>query len=227
MIDSYGSDWLISASVEELDDKLDLFEKTYGKPVKFNIGKTNFVNLTFKNKYFYSTITGNIFEIGQKINGKVAIVNPANTDGLGCFNSEHKCIDNQLHRYEGPRLRLLLSKLPIKNNKRLEIAQPIITNTFRLNLDYVIHIVTPDCSNRIPDSNDWNKLIKCYDNCIKIADYYNIEYILFPTIGTGIFGFPKNIAAKYVHDYLVNSATNRKVNVVLCLYDSKDINAYN
>ena len=27
MIDSYGSDWLISASVEELDDKLELFEK--------------------------------------------------------------------------------------------------------------------------------------------------------------------------------------------------------
>jgi GDPmannose 4,6-dehydratase len=62
-----------------------LFEKTYGKPVKFNIGKTNFNNLTFKNKYSYTTIVGNIFEIGQKINGKVAIVNPANTDGLGAL----------------------------------------------------------------------------------------------------------------------------------------------
>lgn len=64
-------------------------------------------------------------------------------------------------------------------------------------------------------------------DCIKIADYLNVEHILFPTIGTGIFGFPKNISAKYVHHYLTQSSTNRKVNVILCLFDNDDINAYN
>lgn len=155
------------------------------------------------------------------------MVNPANTEGIGCFNPSHKCVDNHLHKYEGPRLRLLLNKLPVKNNKRIEIAQPIVTNTFRLNLDYVIHIVTPNCSKKNPTDCDWFNLIKCYENCIKIADHLNVEYILFPTIGTGIFGFPKNLSANYVHYYLTQSSINRKVNVILCLFDNDDINAYN
>lgn len=83
-----------------------------------------------------------MFLQSQRIYSKVAIVNSANGQGLGCFNPSHKCIDNQMHRYEGTWLRLLLSKLPNNNNKRLKIAEPIITPTFRLNIDYIIHVVT-------------------------------------------------------------------------------------
>lgn len=79
MIDSYGSDWLISSLVEELQNKINLFEKIYGEPKKFNIIKENFNNFIYKKNSSYTIVTGNIFEIGQKINGKVVIVNPANT----------------------------------------------------------------------------------------------------------------------------------------------------
>jgi hypothetical protein len=42
-----------------------------------------------------------MFLQSQRIYSKVAIVNSANGQGLGCFNPSHKCIDNQMHRYEG------------------------------------------------------------------------------------------------------------------------------
>ena len=125
MINSYGSDWLISSSAEELNEKLKLFEKINGIPTKFIFRKINLSNFIYKRIGSYDIVVGDMFEIGQKINGKVAIVNPANMNGLGCFNPAHKCIDNQLHRHEGPRLRVLLNKIPIKNNKRIEITQPI------------------------------------------------------------------------------------------------------
>jgi O-acetyl-ADP-ribose deacetylase (regulator of RNase III) len=217
-MDNYMSDWLISSSVNELKDKINLFETVYGIPKKFITQKINCDQLINKKTHDYDIIYGDMFTISQKIIGKIAIVNAANSDGLGCFNPIHKCIDNQLHRYEGPRLRLLLNQLPIINNKRINIADSIVTQTFRLNIDYVIHTVAPDCSNKKPDNIDWNNLIKCYDNCIKIADTLNLDYIIFPALGTGIFGFPKKESSIYVHNYLKQSFLNRKVRVILCIY---------
>ena len=34
------------------------------------------------------------------------IVNAGNSDGLGCFNPCHECIDNQIHTFSGIKLRL-------------------------------------------------------------------------------------------------------------------------
>lgn len=36
-----------------------------------------------------------------------AIVNPINSQGLGCFLPNHRCVDNIIHRRAGPRLRAL------------------------------------------------------------------------------------------------------------------------
>jgi len=35
-----------------------------------------------------------------------AIVNAANSDGLGCFTIGHMCLDNVIHRKAGPGLRM-------------------------------------------------------------------------------------------------------------------------
>lgn len=227
MIDNYGSDWLITASVDELEHKIALFEKIFGKPQKFNIIKENYNKIISKKGQFYDIIIGDIFLQSQKINGNVAIVNPANKEGLGCFNPSHQCIDNQLHRYEGPQLRLLLSKLPNHNNERLKIAEPIVTPTFRLKINHVIHVVAPDCSRKTSSDEDYVNLIKCYDNSIKLAESLNLDYILFPTIGTGVFGFDKKITSLYVHNYLKNTFNNRKIRVVLCLIHKNDIEMFN
>lgn len=97
----------------------------------------------------------------------------------------------------------------------------VITPGFNLKARYVIHSVGPVYRNE--SSNKY--LSMAYYNSLKVANENNIKSIAFPSISTGIFGFPKKPAAKlalkavqdFFHDYPNTSIET----IVFCLFDDE------
>lgn len=69
-----------------------------------------------------------------------AIVNAANSQGIGCFIPCHKCIDNAIHSASGIKLRLECSKIMEKIGT-LQTGKVFITSGYNLQAKYVIHTV--------------------------------------------------------------------------------------
>lgn len=153
------------------------------------------------------------------------IVNAANADGLGCFENGHKCIDNVIHNKAGPKLRLECKK--ILNGSKLKTSDTIITHGYNLPSKYIIHTVGPiyDKSKHIEHSLE---LEKCYTNCLSLADKYGLRSIVFCCISTGIYGFPKDSAARIalnaVNKYIYN--TKSKIKIIFCTYTDRDYAIY-
>ena len=70
-----------------------------------------------------------------------AIVNAANSQGLGCFVPCHKCIDNQIHTFAGVSLRLECKEKMKQKGYHLHTGEAFITKGYNLPSKYIIHTV--------------------------------------------------------------------------------------
>jgi hypothetical protein len=77
-----------------------------------------------------------------------AVVNPANSQGLGCFQPLHNCLDNQLNSNAGIGLRLECNEIMKEKNYNLKTGEAIITKGYNLPSKYVIHTVRTDNTSR-------------------------------------------------------------------------------
>lgn len=143
-----------------------------------------------------------------------AIVNAANSQGLGCFIPGHNCIDNQINTYAGVALRLECNEYMKTIDYNLPTGEAFITNAYNLPSDYVIHTVGPIIQDSVTDSHK-KLLAECYKNCLRLAQENNIRTIAFCSISTGVFKFPKDlacqIALKTVDEYLDDNDSFDKV----------------
>ena len=72
-----------------------------------------------------------------------AIVNAANSEMLGCFIPNHRCIDNAIHTFSGIELRSFCHHLMEKQGKKEPVGKAKITPAFNLPSKYIIHTVGP------------------------------------------------------------------------------------
>ena len=162
-----------------------------------------------------------------------AIVNAGNNEGLGCFQPTHVCIDNQIHSEAGTGLRLECYEYMKKINRVLFDGEAMITNAYNLPCKKVIQTVGP-CINRgeNPTQNEIRDLGNCYINSLKLLVDNKLNSIAFPAISTGLFGFPKNLAAKIAIskiDQFINELDNNlkdNIKVVINVYDDSNLKIY-
>lgn len=124
-----------------------------------------------------------------------AIVNAANSKGLGCFVPCHNCIDNQINTYAGVCLRLECDKHMKTINYHLPTGEAFTTNAYNLPAEHVIHTVGPIIMGKV-EKQQTQELENCYINVLEEAKKHNISTVAFCSISTGEFHFPKELACK-------------------------------
>jgi len=150
-----------------------------------------------------------------------AIVNAANSAGLGCFQPGHKCIDNIIHDRAGPALRIKCQE--ILNGSQIPTSKCIITPGYNLLAKHVIHVVGP-IYNKNQHEQNIQELASCYANVIKLAERDNLKTVVFCCISTGEFGFDQKLAANIACRTVLRSNTN--INICFCTYTNTDYDLY-
>ena len=165
-----------------------------------------------------------------------AIVNAANEQLLGCFRPGHLCIDNCIHSAAGLQLRRECYRIMAEQGHDEEPGGAKITSAYNLPSSHVIHTVGPIVNGSRVTTLARATLGSCYTSCLDLAHEQGLRNIAFCCISTGVYGFPKSIAAQvavgavrrwldaHVSDVGVVTTSVRRV--VFCLFEDEDAILY-
>jgi O-acetyl-ADP-ribose deacetylase (regulator of RNase III) len=143
-----------------------------------------------------------------------AVVNAANPGLAGGGG-----VDGAIHRAAGPELaRAAVRHAP------LTPGEAVITPGFRLRAPWVIHTVGPIW--RGGNAREEEVLRRAYRSSLELADRVpSIRTIAFPAISTGVYGFPKPLAAEIATGEM-RRWEERFDRVVACLFDPESARLY-
>ena len=145
-----------------------------------------------------------------------AIVNAANSTLLGGGG-----VDGAIHRAAGPDLLAECRALD-----GCPAGEAKLTRGHRLPARHVIHTVGPVWQGGV--ARERETLASCYGACLRIAQTHGFFTIAFPAISTGVYGFPREpaarIAVETVSEHLAAAAMPETV-IFMC-FDTATRAAY-
>ena len=134
------------------------------------------------NQTILTLIKGDITKVVADI-----IVNAANTSLLGGGG-----VDGAIHRAGGRKV--LEECIKIRERQGgCQVGEAVLTTAGNLPASYVIHTVGPVWNGG--SGGEADKLGSCYRNSLALAAGHHAKSIAFPNISTGIYRFPKPLAA--------------------------------
>jgi O-acetyl-ADP-ribose deacetylase (regulator of RNase III) len=150
-----------------------------------------------------------------------AIVNAANSELRGGGG-----VDGAIHAAAGPALRLELDEIQARQGG-CRTGEAVATTAGGLPAKYVFHAVGPVYQGGT--AGEAGLLAGAYRSCLKLAEEKGILYISFPSISTGVYGYPvdeaASIALKEVIQHLRQDGTKVQ-KVVFVLFDERTHRSY-
>jgi O-acetyl-ADP-ribose deacetylase (regulator of RNase III) len=145
-----------------------------------------------------------------------AIVNAANSSLLGGGG-----VDGAIHKVAGHQL--------LEACRRLggcETGEAKITPGFNLSARYVIHTVGPVWNGG--QHGEAELLANCYRNSLQLAAENGVKSIAFPSISTGIYGYPLEEAAKVAIETVKSMEPDLKSveEVIFCCFSRRALDVY-
>jgi O-acetyl-ADP-ribose deacetylase len=116
------------------------------------------------------------------------IVNAANSSLMGGGG-----VDGAIHRAGGPAI-LAECKQIVARQGPLPTGQAVITTAGDLAARHVVHTVGPIWG-AVPEEEAVELLASCYRNSLEVAREVGAKSVAFPNISTGVYHFPKPLAA--------------------------------
>ena len=158
-----------------------------------------------------------------------AIVNAANNQLLGCFQPQHKCIDNAIHSRAGVQLRNDCHTIMSKQGHVEATGGAKVTPAYNLPSNYVIHTVGPIVQGEVT-TQDKTLLASCYHSVLDAAKAIDaIRSIAFCAISTGVFGYPVEqaapVATQTVSDWLKQHPNQLDI-VIFNVFSTRDLHIY-
>ena len=145
-----------------------------------------------------------------------AVVNAANSALVGGGG-----VDGAIHRRGGPKI--------MEECRRIggcPTGQTVMTTAGNLPAKNVLHTVGPVW--RGGETGEPDLLASCYRTALELARDNDLQSIAFPSVSTGVFGYPVDkaaaIALRVIRDFMVENDLPKRIRMVL--FDEATFEAY-
>lgn len=150
------------------------------------------------------------------------IVVSTNSNGLGCFNPEHPCIEQEIHKAAGP---TLLEEC--RTLGRIKPGTAKITHGHNLLAKYIIHVTGPK---KVDTKEDLILLKICYINILDLVKEYSIRSLgflsLFPVEKTFDHGISINLGISTVKTWIMEQKPIWLKSITFLVYPKEDHEIY-